>query len=110
MIIRIIPFIIASVLLAAHFFRNGNILLAIICLLLPLLLLVKKQWSWLVSQVAMYLGTLVWLTTTITLIQQRIFLGDGWGRLAAILGGVALFTLAAGLLLNASAVRSRYQS
>lgn len=98
----------AALLLSAHFLRQGNLGLTGVCLLAPLLLLVKKRWSLLVLQGLAYLGALIWLRTAIILIQQRLALGEPWFRIALILGAVALLTVVAGLLLNTAAVRAKY--
>ncbi len=108
MVIRVIPLILASLLLAAHFLRDGNLVLTLTCGLLPLLLLIKKRWSWLAVQIFAYAGGAVWLYTTVALVQQRMVWGMSWARLVMILGGVALFTIWAGYLLNAAPVREKY--
>jgi len=108
MFVRVIPLILASLLLAAHFLRDGNLVLTLMCVLMPLLLLIKKRWSWLVVQLFAYAGAAIWIYTTVALVQQRIFWGIPWVRLVMILGGVALFTAWAGLLLNSSRIREMY--
>ena len=110
MLIRVIPLILASLLLAAHFLRDGNLMITLICGLLPLLLLIKKRWSWLAVQLFAYSGAAVWLYTTVAILQQRIYWGMPWGRMVMILGGVALFTSWAGYLLNAAPVKEKYLS
>ncbi len=110
MIIRIIPLIVSSILLGAHFLRDGNLILAAACVLIPLLLLIKKPWSLLATQGLMYVGVVIWLYTAYTMIQVRQFLGQDWSRLAIILGTVALFTLFSGLQLNSAVVKKRYYS
>lgn len=106
--IRIIPLIVASLLLSAHFLRAGNLVLAVICVLFPLLLFIKRRWSWMVVQVFAYVGVAIWGYTTFSIVQQRIYWGIPWVRVVLILGGVAAFTAWAGLLLNASKVKERY--
>jgi hypothetical protein len=110
MLIRVIPLILASLLLAAHFLRDESLMLTFMCGMVPLLLLIKKRWSWLAVQLLTYAGAAVWLYTTITLVQERIYWGIPWSRLAMILGGVALFTSWAGYLLNAAPVKEKYLS
>jgi hypothetical protein len=106
--VRVIPIIIAALLLAAHFLRAGNLLLTAVCGLMPLLLLIKKRWSVWALQLFAFAGVVIWLGVAITIVRQRIMLGDSWLRVLFILGGVALFTAAAGLLLNSAAVKERY--
>jgi hypothetical protein len=44
MILRLIAFFIASLLLAAHFLRDGSLGLVVVSLLVPLFLLIRKWW------------------------------------------------------------------
>ena len=104
------PLILASLLLAAHFLRGGNLVLTLMCVLIPLLLLIKKWWSWLAVQLFAYAGAAVWIYTGVAIVQQRIFWGMPWARLVMILGGVALFTIWAGFLLNTASVKAKYLS
>ncbi len=108
MILRIIPLIIASLLLAAHFLRDGNLGLVAVCLLLPLLLVVKKRWSLIILQLFTYVGAAIWVSTAIGIAQRRILQGVPWSRMAIILGVVALFTVFAGLVLNSTVVKEKY--
>ena len=108
MLTRIMPLIVASLLLAAHFLRDGNLVLTLGCVLVPLLLFVKSRWSWLAAQLFAYVGAAIWLYTTTAIVQQRIYWGEPWVRVVLILGGVALFTAWAGLLLHAQPVKERY--
>jgi NADH:ubiquinone oxidoreductase subunit 6 (subunit J) len=104
------PLLLTALLLGAHFLRNGNLILTLFCLLAPLLLLIKKQWSWLMLQVLIYLGAFIWLNTTIAIIQQRILWGQPWDRVLLIMGTVILFTIWAGLLLNSQKIKPRYHN
>jgi len=107
-VIRIIPLILASLLLGAHFLRTGNLVLAAICVLLPLLLFIKRRWSWLIVQMFTYVGVAIWGYAAFNIVQQRIYWGMPWIRVVLILGAVVAFTAWAGLLLNASKVKERY--
>ncbi len=100
--------IIAAVLLAAHFLRQSEFVLMLLCILTPLLLLIRKRWSLFALQLLMYLGAVVWLTTTVQFVQERILLGEPWIRLVIILGAVILFTIVTGLLLNSTAIKDKY--
>ena len=108
MLLSVILLIIAAVGLAAHFLRNGELLLVTVCLLLPLLLFLKKRWSLIVLQLFAYLGTLVWVQTAVQIVQERVALGRPWARMVVILGTVALLTALAGLLLNSAVVKEKY--
>ncbi len=110
MIIRIILYILAAVVMAAHFLRTGNLLLVSLCLLAPLLFFYRQRWSLLLLQLLAYCGAIVWLWTAYSLIELYKLRGMPWTRTAIILGGVALFTLLVGLLLNSRSMRDRYHS
>ncbi len=75
MIIRLIPVIVAYLLLGAHFLRYNNVLLTGLCALLPLLLLVKNRWALWVVQWSACVGALVWANTAAVLTKSRISAG-----------------------------------
>ena len=106
--IRIGVFIIAALLMAAHFLRQGNLALLGLCLLAPLLFLRRKRWVLIALQVAAYGAAGSWVIVAVRLVQLRQASGQPWLLAAGILGVVALFTAAAGLLLNSGAIRKRY--
>jgi hypothetical protein len=108
MLPRVVPFLLAAALLAAHYFRMANYGLLALSLAAPLLLLVRRRWTLLVLQLAAYAASLVWLASLLELVQYRLQMGRPWTAAALILGTVTLLTLLAGLLLNARALRERY--
>ncbi|MFZ4478904.1 MAG: hypothetical protein ACOYNZ_03310 [Rhodoferax sp.] len=108
MLLRTGLFVIAAILLAAHFFRSGGYLLVGLCLAAPLLFFHKRRWSLLLLQLGAYVASASWLGTTLTLIQYRQQTGRSWTAAAAILGAVSVITLLAGLMLNARCMRERY--
>ena len=110
MIPRIVPLILASLLLAAHFLRASNWPLVLVSLLVPLLLLVRKQWSLNALELLTCIGAGIWLYTGIGLVEQRLAAGAPWVRLALIMAAVAAFTLWAARLLNSEAVRKKFES
>ncbi len=105
---RIALFVIAAMLMAAHFFRSGSFLLVALSLATPLLFLYKKRWSLLLLQLAAYCASASWLGAALTLIEYRQQTGRPWTAAALILGAVTAFTLLAGLLLNSRNMRQRY--
>ncbi len=109
MFIRLIPLIIAFLLLGAHFLRSDHMILAGISILSPLLLLIKKRWILLLVQWFAYSGAIVWIQTTFSLVQQRTMAGAPWVRMLLILSGVTIFTLYAGYLLSSDIVKRRYK-
>ena len=110
MILRMIPLVIASLLMAAHFLRGGNIGLVLLSILVPLLLLIRKRWSLILVQLSAYAAAMVWVYATIRLVQERMLLATPWSSAVIILSSVALFSVFAGLLLNSRKVKERYPS
>ncbi len=110
MILRVVLIILSSVLLSAHFLREGEILLTAAYLFLPLLLLIKRRWVLIVLQIFTYGGVLVWFYTLYVLINERMSLGIPWVRMAIILAVVIIITLISGLLLNSKVVKEKYKN
>jgi hypothetical protein len=106
--LRIIPLLMASLILGAHFLRDGFIVLVVVCVLLPLLLLIRRRWVLYLLQGYMVVGAIVWAQTTYSLVQARVAAGEAWTRMLLILGAVTLFTLWAGFLLRSPRLKERY--
>lgn len=109
MTFRIVLFIIAAALTAAHFFRAENYGMVALSLAMPLLFLYRKPGSLVLLQLAAYGATVNWLIAALLLVQMRQQIGRPWTTAALILGAVALLTLLAGLLLNSRVMRARYK-
>ena len=62
-LVRAIPTILSAVLLAAHFLRDGQIVVIVLCLLLPLLLIPRKLALLRLLQGLLVIGALEWLRT-----------------------------------------------
>jgi hypothetical protein len=106
--LRITLFTIAALLLGAHFYRAGNFLLVALCLAAPLLFFHKRRRSLILLQVLAYGAAAIWVEAAIRLVAYRQQIGQPWTAAAIILGAVALFTLAAGLLLNSRVIAQHY--
>lgn len=91
-VLRALPVVLSSVVLAAHFYRSRSLALVALSLALPLLLLVKERWSARVVQSGLVLGALEWGRTLAFFAGQRMEAGRPWARLAVILGVVAVLT------------------
>lgn len=96
------------ILLAAHFSRADQTLLAILILLAPALLFIRQKWVIYSLQGLAYLGSIAWLVSAYRYIQVRIATGDDWIRLLIILGAVALYTFWAGYFLRSPRIDARY--
>lgn len=106
--LRIIPLILSSLLLSAHFYRHYNYPMMVISIIVPLLLLIKKRRILIVIQLFSLAGAGVWINTIVTIADERKSIGEPWIRMAVILGAVAAFTLASGLMLNLKKVKENY--
>jgi hypothetical protein len=93
MIALLIPTLLSCLVLAAHFFRGGQITLMLAVCAVPLLLLLRRAWAMRIVQAILILGALEWVRTTLAIRAVRIEEGRDWNRMAVILGGVAAFTL-----------------
>lgn len=105
---RISLYVVAALLLGAHFLRAGNLALMALCLAAPLLFLYRKRCSLIALQGLAYGAAATWIAVAVQLVQLRQQSGQAWTAAAVILGSVALFTALAGLLLNSRAIRGRY--
>ncbi len=94
--------------MAAHFSRANQNGLAIVCLLLPLLLLIKRRWVAKIFQVLLFIGAIEWIQTTLRIVHIRQMQGDAWTRLVIILGSVALFTALSALVFESQKMKQRF--
>lgn len=88
----------ALLLLAAHFYRSGVYLLVGAAIALAGLSFVARPWAGRALGLVLLLGAVEWLRTAWVLAELRDSMGQPFGRLLAILGAVALFTLASAYL------------
>ena len=109
-VLRLIPVVLSFLLLAAHFYRSGLVVLAAICVALLMLLFFRKSWIPRLFQLLLILGALEWLRSLYYFATMRIAWDQPWTRLAIILGAVALFTALSGLVFNSKSLRNRYSA
>lgn len=98
--LRALPVVLAVLVLAAHFFRARQMPFVALSLALPLLLFVRERWSARAVQAGLVLGALEWVRTLAFFAGQRVEAGRPWGRLAVILGAVAVLTALAALAVS----------
>lgn len=110
MVPRIGLYIVASLLIAAHFLRQGNLLLVVVSVLVPLFFVYRRPWTLVVLQIAAYLASAIWIVTALRLVQERLAMGRPWAVAVIILGAVACATAIAGALLNSRAIKDKYRS
>ena len=108
--LRLLPVILSFLLLGAHSYRAGQLELTLLCVALPLLLLIRKQWVPILFQVLLVLGALEWLRSLYHFVAMRIAWNEPWTRLAIILLAVAAFTALSGLVFRSKSLRARYGS
>ena len=106
--IRIVVYVIAALLVGAHFLRVANYWLVAVCVVAPFIFFYRSRLSLVVLQILAYAAAGIWLHTVWELIQMRLGHDQDWKLAAAILGAIALYSLMAGLLLNSSLMRQCY--
>jgi hypothetical protein len=105
---RKIPFILAMIILAGHFLRWGSILFAIICLIFPVMLLIKQEWVISFLRAITWFATAFWLLVSTNLVLDRLAQEGDWIRLAIIMLAVTVFTWWAGHVLGT--LRAEYSA
>jgi len=105
---RIISYSLMALILAAHFSRADQPILAVIVLLIPFLLFIKHSWVIYVLQTVGYLAAVIWIFVTYHFVQLRLAAGQDWVRLVIILGLVALYSAYSAYRLSAPDIRASY--
>lgn len=96
--VAFVPIVLSLLLLGAHFYRAGNLVLAAAAVLLVAALAIPRPWSARIVQAGLALGTVEWLRATLVLTAERMHAGVPYQRMTLILGSVALMTLCSALL------------
>jgi hypothetical protein len=99
----------AFLVLAAHFFRAGQLVLCGAALLFLPLLFVPRVWAARVVQAGLVLAALEWIRTTTAFTGIRAAAGLPYTRLVVILGSVTLATLACLLVFRAARVKAFFR-
>ena len=99
----------AAILLAAHFYRAGQIALSALSLGALLLLAIPRPWAARALQVVLLAGAVEWLRTLAMFASARMAMGQPYLRLTLILLAVAAFTAASAAVFRQSRLRSRYR-
>jgi len=106
--LALLPVGLSLLVLAAHFYRAGNVPLFVAVLLLLTLTAVPKRWAARTLQAVLLAGAVEWVRTAAAFVSQRQGDGRPWLRLALILGGVALVSGLSALLFRTKALRARF--
>ncbi len=107
-IVSTLPVIFSALLIAAHFFRAGSLLPAIICLFFPLLLFTRNRWAPRLLTIFLLLSAAEWLRTMVVFIGHYQEAGVPWIRLVVILTGVSLATALSALVFRTERMKKRY--
>ena len=108
-LLRLFPVILSFLLLGAHFYRAGQVVLAGLCIAVLFLLFIRKSWIPGMFQLLLVAGSLEWLRSLYFFAAMRIAWDQPWTRLAIILGAVALFTALSGLVFLNRKLKGCYQ-
>ena len=108
MAVRILPVVLAFLLLAAHFSRSGLPALSAVSLFFAGLVFVRRRWAARAIQILLLAGAAEWVRTTLFYVGVRKASGAPWLRLVFILGSVAVLTAAVALVFRNRVVRSRF--
>ncbi len=92
MFVRLLPALFSLLFISAHFMRAYGNLFGSLFLLLGFTLFIRKSWIIRFWQTLLSFAAIIWVFTSINLINARIDIGKHWYRLAIILGAIVLFT------------------
>jgi hypothetical protein len=109
-LLPLLPILLSSIVLVAHFMRDGDYLLFLVCLAFPLILLVRRDWLVWTVQIAFLFASAEWAEIAMGSIRERQVLGQPRDRLAIILGAVALGTAASAFVFRLNILKQRYES
>jgi hypothetical protein len=104
----VLPAALSFWVLGAHYLREGNLALVVLCAAMPTLLLLRQRWVLRALQFLLVLGCVAWLLTAWELLQERMARHEASLRMVLILGAVAAFCLVAAALLGVERVKKRY--
>lgn len=104
----LLPVVLSCWLLAAHFLRNGNVVLCIGLAVFPLLLSIQRLWAARFIQITLSLSALIWMQSTYQMVSERLIMGDDWMRMSAIMLGVIGFTILSACVFLHPLVEKRY--
>jgi hypothetical protein len=107
--LQLVPVILSLAVLAAHFARHGQPMLAFLSVALIGLLAVPRLWAARLLQVVLLLGAAEWVRTLIVLSRIRVEYGLPATRMVIILAAVAILTAASALVFRTRRARARFR-
>jgi len=108
-VLRFIPVILSFLILAAHSSRADSNIIAVLILIMPFLLFIKKAFIARIIQIALIAGAAEWIKAMFYYIDIRKETGEDWTRLAIILSAVSLFTLLSALIFQTKSMKKIYK-
>lgn len=99
-LLRVLPLVLSSLLLAAHFYRSGHLILVAVAVALPLVLLLRFDWVIPAVQVALFVAAAEWVRTAVAIAGVREAMGTPATRMLVILLSVAALTALSALPLQ----------
>jgi hypothetical protein len=108
-IVRLVPLILSTLLIAAHFMRFYGLEAAVAGLLLLGTLFVRHQWILRFWQGVLAVAAIIWIDTTYGIVQFRQELNQPWLRLMIIMSAVIAFTVFSGFWLENKRIKAFYQ-
>ena len=109
MALRLLPAVLALLVLGAHFLRAGNVALVAVALAATLLLFVRRPWAARAVEGTLLLAALEWLRTLALLAGERRAAGAPYVRMTLILAGVAILTALSLLAFRSRAVKEHFR-
>lgn len=104
-----IPIFLSSLIISAHFYRNGFVIISVLCLLSPLLLLFKRRWIPELITFLLVLFALEWVRTMFSYINEYQLQQRPYNKLAVILLSVIVFTLLSSTVFKTKVMKKRYK-
>ena len=100
---RTIIVFLAYWIMAAHFLREGNVMVVSVLVALPFTLFFNKEFVFRMLQAGLVIGVFaVWLPTIYHIADYRLATEQPWIRMALIMSGVIIFTLYCVWIMNHS--------
>jgi hypothetical protein len=106
--VKLLPVMVSSLVLVAHFMRDGSDIRMVMSLLIPFLLLAYERWAARVVQLFLVIGAVEWARTTAVLLAERVEEGRPFMRMLIILASVTVFTAASAFVFRLRSLKELY--
>ncbi len=109
LILYSLPIFFSSLLIAAHFYRGGSVLLAVFCLFVPAILFLRQFWVPRIVSLLLIVFSIEWIRTTLLFVEQYKMYEKPYGRLVTIMGAVIVFTWLSAGVFRIGAMKKRFR-